>query len=1052
MEGKNKEQFTIEVLSIQEEIITLKNSIDKTEKQPEMEAVEQKISILQKEIQNSTNLSWEEKGEILSSLNAVFGELTGLKREILGDDAEKEEIKEKKSFWDKTKDMWNEWWETRAKMRLSVAGVAAGVYSIVKLFKGRSKEKKKEHKKKSWLGRAWGNIKRYGWIALGAVGGFLGIKWLVDKYGEKTPSNRDTPEDQVGNYEKLSEKQKFPYEQLWSATDIYYETIFEKELYNSETGKYDNWEDDAAMDSLSQQFGKDKTLKGVVPWCMNNSFKSVSSVLSEKGIEIDFLQQSAKEISIWLKSKISTPIGESLLKFLWCLPSWTPGKQSARDYIESWIEKKPQERRMQLKAFFRQQCRVTVFLKAKQGDLIKKIAEKKFQSDPSEFEDRAEAMENTEWFKRNIEDDLDYQSFHSGGIANASWILSRYNILYGDIDKSIMDLVNDCDEKREEILYEDENWNDVLSRAKSDLEKWTLSGENREKLRKSCKNIQKDIVELEKIAEEDALDMYARLGNTANVNKQDLLKHWSILPLLQAVRTDWFNQIDAKIASWEFSMDDYQALKQVINNYFALKKELLVWAQTYQLIKHDDGSLWIRIGNFALDCFKNMGIGIGKMVGGDGFWNGLGRFATGALPIALVGAGITYAVHHPRRTLKFVITSPVAVPMAIYNHVGLRTTRFVSWKYYGHAGSLRRTFFAESDWPAKLVRALKEGRISLDKAKAIIDGSQGKLIRGSIKTKWNGLYSANADVGKRILLRKVFEWNTLWGDADWGLLAKYFDYKAINKRLVGNSTDDIVKVVNDLKYCENITMNVKNRKVFELIIDRAKLSSTDLKLLVGNIAQVDIAQLSEKELNNLAKQLSKKGNWSAFADVDQLKGIVDGVRREVSTVEHLLPNHSIVNTLNKDLKSLEDEAGMLVKAWKSKTVRYQLIEQDIKYIDMFKKELKNIPSNQLDELEILWKEIRALHTNESVATMFLKDVKTIIDHPNFVKIADKFDRKDLRKFKSDLSLSDEVIESVSKLVKQVENKGLVKLMANGWKGLKQGFKTLVNVLRKVHIR
>jgi hypothetical protein len=31
---------------------------------------------------------------------------------------------------------------------------------------------------------------------------------------------------------------------------------------------------------------------------------------------------------------------------------------------------------------------------------------------------------------------------------------------------------------------------------------------------------------------------------------------------------------------------------------------------------------------------------------------------------------------------------------------------------------------------------------------------------------------------------------------------------------------------------------------------------------------------------------------------------------------------------------------------------------------MFKKELKNIPSSQLDELEILWKEIRALHTNE----------------------------------------------------------------------------------------
>ncbi|MDR0649916.1 MAG: hypothetical protein LBG59_00475 [Candidatus Peribacteria bacterium] len=51
-------------------------------------------------------------------------------------------------------------------------------------------------------------------MALGAVGGFLGIKWLVDKYGEHTPSNHATPENQVANYEKLNEQDKFHYEAL----------------------------------------------------------------------------------------------------------------------------------------------------------------------------------------------------------------------------------------------------------------------------------------------------------------------------------------------------------------------------------------------------------------------------------------------------------------------------------------------------------------------------------------------------------------------------------------------------------------------------------------------------------------------------------------------------------------------------------------------------------------------------------------------------------------------------------------------------------------------
>ncbi|MDR2415272.1 MAG: hypothetical protein LBD75_01285, partial [Candidatus Peribacteria bacterium] len=229
---------------------------------------------------------------------------------------------------------------------------------------------------------------------------------------------------------------------------------------------------------------------------------------------------------------------------------------------------------MQLKAFFRQQSRITVFLKTKQGELVKKIAEKKFQSDPSGFDDWEEAMDNIDWFKRNIEDDVDYQSFKSDKIANASSILSRYGILNGNIDEDTIKIINDCDEERDEILYADGDGNDVLSRAKTDVEQGSLSDKNKEQLRKACKNIQKDIVELEKIAEKDALDMYAKLGNTENSNKQELLNHGTILPLLKKLREEGFSDIDARIAEGTFSMEDYSNLKQVMNNYFALKKEL----------------------------------------------------------------------------------------------------------------------------------------------------------------------------------------------------------------------------------------------------------------------------------------------------------------------------------------------------------------------------------------------------------------------------------------------------------------------------------------------
>jgi hypothetical protein len=139
----------------------------------------------------------------------------------------------------------------------------------------------------------------------------------MDKYGEKTPDNHNTSKNQVESYEKLNESEQQPYEHLGNATDDLYGSIFAKELENG-------WEDDADMNTLSEQFGNNKTLKGVVPWCMDNSFSSVGSILSESGIEWDILKQDLSGISLWLKNKISTPIGKGLLKFLNQFPSWVP--------------------------------------------------------------------------------------------------------------------------------------------------------------------------------------------------------------------------------------------------------------------------------------------------------------------------------------------------------------------------------------------------------------------------------------------------------------------------------------------------------------------------------------------------------------------------------------------------------------------------------------------------------------------------------------------------------------------------------------------------------
>jgi predicted RNA-binding protein len=63
-----------------------------------------------------------------------------------------------------------------------------------------------------------------------------------------------------------------------------------------------------------------------------------------------------------------------------------------------------------------------------------------------------------------------------------------------------------------------------------------LESTNKEKLVKSCDKITDDIVDLEEVASNQAIDMYRRFFNTEHANKEELLKQSTILPLLQEIR------------------------------------------------------------------------------------------------------------------------------------------------------------------------------------------------------------------------------------------------------------------------------------------------------------------------------------------------------------------------------------------------------------------------------------------------------------------------------------------------------------------------------------
>lgn len=298
-------------------------------------------------------------------------------------------------------------------------------------------------------------------MALGGIGGFFGIKYLIEHYADKETlppdvDNHDDGKRQLDSYLKFREsspERAQLYEQFGESVDGLYYGFFAKEL---ESG----WQDDADMQQLSLQYGDGKSLKGVVPYCMDGSFSSVDSMLSETSIRYDFFQQDLQEIKLQVAGWFSgSSLGKMLATFLNSLPSFAgiaPGK-AIQERFSLWLSPEHAPERIGvLKAFFRQQMRVTTFLKYKEQELIKQIAVKKFKSDPRKFKELDDALEDEQWFEANISQDPDFKVFRKGNLSNASQLLTRYGIMGAEVPKEAQDIIESCDEARSEILDEDE--------------------------------------------------------------------------------------------------------------------------------------------------------------------------------------------------------------------------------------------------------------------------------------------------------------------------------------------------------------------------------------------------------------------------------------------------------------------------------------------------------------------------------------------------------------------------------------------------------------------
>ncbi len=1020
------ESLQTEVNQVKTDLDLLKAVTNETIKQTKAESLAQDVTATKEKIKkeldalkwltDATSLENTRKLEaMLLTLETSTTELTTLKASVTTPlnsseetpselqeehkEEQEDETKEKnwiKRQWDgvTSKEEWKtNTWANIARVAWGIGAVSLAVRWIKKLFgRGKKNKEKKEGEesteKKGFRQKPLGKFLKWTGIGTGAyylIHGFVTGKWNLKDFfdwNKLGADNHDESWEQVESYTERAEKnpeQKEKYESFWDTVDAYYESIFAKEL---DAG----WEDDADMSSIPENVaakneGKniDVTLKGVVPYCMDNSFSSVKSILSEKGIEVDIFQRDIAEIKTRVVWWIKWTLGKWLLWFLSVLPSFIAKGigSTTEEKVENRISSgKREDRIAELKFFFRQQVRMTVYLNQKKNELIKKIAEEKLAvNNPENFESVEEALNDADRVEKEILNNADYTSFINGSILNAVDIMRKRDVFWDTPDEDVQKVVDEIDTQRDEIM-DGTCGDDIITRCKADFEDdGKLETANSTVLTESCRNIINDITEeVEWPMEESMRNIYEDLRDSNDAQLRQLLKESPLLKMFGDIK-QWLEDMILKIQNGTFTKEDLVSLKKVVNNYFAFKKELMIGANTFEQIKDENGNIVISLGKFLRGCLQNIWEGL---FWGHGFREGAWYVVTWAIPIFTVVAGVLW-FRKPKNRYKTWV--------AIYNTVPrvsqslLRTTKTINRKYMWPPSMIRKAFFEGATGPTKLEASLMQGNISLRKASQIVDnGMNGKFVWRNTKSIRLTRYGANNNIDtiKKILMDKIFPTFKLVDD-ELEMVAKNFDNRTWNKLLLTSTNKD---TINLMKKYEALQVSGEKKLFFDKILDSGDLSKSDIQKLIKYADDIDISNLETKELNKIAKKLSKE--ISNLADANAINAKITDLKKTVNVVDVLTDAQKACQ------KMINNKISVLQKqVWTLSGVEKKIMELDIDNLRKLAQDMKHLPDDEVKVLNnLLWTNVSMRYISKILS---VDDPMKILSKMNAATKIDEFE-------------------------------------------------------------
>ena len=655
----NIEQLKKETDEIKKWLDDLKNnvSLSEAEKKSKAEILKTQAEATKQKIQNEINSlesktddeSKKEKEEAETLLNS-FNETMNLYASILNSqesqetkktEEKKEEKKtEDKGFFTKTKDwVWDQWsdvWDKEKRQKewwknlLRTAWfVATWVWAVALAYKwlkslfwwwkdeedeedNEETGKKSKKKKKSFWKTGWGKFLK--WTGIWAWS-WLAVYWLWKRLGrwwKEWATWRDSDKEKYESYDefiqKPENKEKFDnYEWLWDKVDNVYQEIFGRELKSW-------YEDELEMNKIAkEQSNWTKFYKWIVPYCLDNQFKSVEGILwqnsSFKTALNDWLDWMINFVknAWWDFLKL---FADSYLEFL---PSWIPFKSMAwslSDKIDQWkIKNENAEKEMQY--FFRQSIRVQTYLFQKKDQLTKKIVKDAAQK---YWKSENEIWNDQDLFDKYVVKDPQYQNFLNSPTHSAVTVLSQNNLFDNHIDEDLKKQVQEIDKDRNRILWCKEWEKDIIEQINEKKQNnETLDANDDKKLWEACDGILDSMDDIIEATEDSVWNIYEDLTRWGDANLREYLEKSWLDKMFESYKQILLAK-KQELISGKLSNDDKIVLSETINAMLALKKEAELWQFTIEKDYDEYGNIIWRIPWFLYWSVKNLIKWVNKLI------------------------------------------------------------------------------------------------------------------------------------------------------------------------------------------------------------------------------------------------------------------------------------------------------------------------------------------------------------------------------------------------------------------------------------------------------